>query len=126
MLIAVALFTPSKEIPSWSITDLIPFFDKWVHGLLFLVLAMFLFLAIHKQQSIKHRRLLALWLAPALSAAYGLLTELIQGWLNTGRTADKWDFGADLLGIFAGFFVCLLWKKPLGKPRSDYNGNQKT
>lgn len=116
MLIAVLLFAPAREFSGWSIKDLIPFFDKWVHGLLFLMLAMLLFFGLFKQQKFSKRRLFTLLLASIIALLYAGLTEWIQGSLHNGRTADSWDFAADTAGVIAGFFVCLLWKKSSRHP----------
>jgi len=116
MLIAVLLFAPAREFSSWSIKDLIPFFDKWVHGLLFWMLAMLLFFGLFKQQKFSKRRLFTLLLSTVIALLYAGFTEWIQGSLHNGRTADPLDFAADSAGIIVGFFVCLLWKKSSGHP----------
>jgi VanZ family protein len=126
VLIAVLLFAPARQFPAWSFTNLIPGFDKWVHGFLFLFLFVFLLFGLFGQHYFAHRRLLSQWLAISFSILYALCTEAIQGFMENGRTADKWDFAADLAGIFAGFFVCLLWKKSFPFPLKRKNGTEKT
>lgn len=111
LLIAYLLFSSSKELPRCTFFQQIPFFDKWVHGMLFCILTLLLLFGLQRQQVFKSRRYYPAIMAIVCATLYGGLTEFIQQLIPTGRTGDSYDFIADFTGIIGGFFISLLWKR---------------
>ncbi|MBE9374191.1 VanZ family protein [Saccharopolyspora sp. HNM0983] len=87
LLSVIVLFTPASGVPSAP-----PGTDKVIHIALFAALAL-----TGRAAGIRTRVLL-----PAL-AGYAIASELLQGRLPIGRSADAWDAAADLVGVAAGF-----------------------
>jgi VanZ family protein len=75
-------------------TPSIPFFDKFVHAIIFATLTFTGQLAYKQYQ----------WTLFLGLIAYGALTELLQGTLTLTRYASLYDWFADLTGIL----VCML------------------
>jgi VanZ family protein len=83
----VVLFAPADDVPS----DLPPGTDKVVHVVLFAVLTL----------TGRRAGLGAAALVPSL-LAYAVLSEVAQGTLLPGRSADGWDVLADAVGVLLG------------------------
>jgi VanZ family protein len=75
-----------------------PFADKWIHGILFFVLAGISLLARDSKRSVRNS-LLSIILACAI---YGALLEWIQYSFTDERSGDLLDWLADLTGLIAG------------------------
>jgi VanZ family protein len=77
-------------------------YDKPIHIFLFGTQAV---LSIRAQFSrvYKSYKAVVIWCC-VLSALYGLLTEVLQGWITTSRTFDYYDFIADCIGCL---IVCI-------------------
>ncbi len=80
----------------WDVAPTLFASDKLNHMLAFFVLAAFTRLLWPRAHA---------FVAVALLAFYGGLIELLQWWLDLGRTADWADFGADLVAIIAGLIA---------------------
>ena len=90
-------------------------FDKLVHVGFFYVLTILLFYGkIQSQHSYSFRSLTILKII-VLTAALGGGIELVQWKFFTYRSADWWDFGCDMIGVFMGVFSYVLLH------RSNYN-----
>lgn len=96
--ILFATIANTSTLESLSLKSLFAF-DKPIHMLLFGVQAWLLV----KAQSVTSPKVLAT--AAIASALYGVLTELLQGWLTTSRTFDYFDMLAD----FTGCLLVWLW-----------------
>jgi VanZ family protein len=101
---------PPSSIPpvdSW-INQFYP--DKWVHAILFGVLAFLFIYPLKKANSTqKQKRNTALRLLLA-SIIWGLTTEFIQKYFIPGRFFDWYDWLADSFGAFCSFWLCKKWK----------------
>lgn len=73
-------------------------FDKPIHALLFGIQAWLWARAV----SLNPNKLLLICLS---TAAYGVLTELLQGWLTTSRTFDVYDMLANGIGCMVVWLI---------------------
>jgi VanZ family protein len=90
-----------------------PFADKWIHGILFFLLAGFSFLARESKRSLRSSVLLIL----VSCTLYGAALEWIQFSFTDERSGDVLDWMADLTGIIIGIWVAK-WAETLITPRS--------
>ena len=72
-------------------------YDKALHFMIFFSLTALL------QWSYRPK----LWQAVLIMAGYGVAIELLQQWLTTYRTADFFDWVADIIGV-TSFYICYL------------------
>jgi VanZ family protein len=90
-------------------------FDKMVHLGFFYVLTILLFYGkINSQHSYTFRSYTILKII-LITAALGAGIEILQLEFFDYRSADIWDFGCDMIGVFMGVFSYILLHK------SDYN-----
>ncbi len=75
-----------------------PFADKWIHGVLFFLLAGLGFLARNSKRKFQNSVLLII----ITCAAYGALLEWIQFLFTDERSGDVMDWLADMLGAATG------------------------
>jgi VanZ family protein len=100
MLVLLACALPRQNLPEApGVTASIPFLDRWVHFAIFGLWSALWSIALPGR-----RAALAIF---ALGAVYGGFTELLQGWLGWGRTADVIDWVADLVGVALGIGLAL-------------------
>jgi len=90
-------------------------FDKLVHLGFFFVLTIFLFYGKIRHQHNYSFRSLTIFKIIIITAALGGLIELAQWKFFTYRSAEWWDFGCDMIGVFMGVFSYILLHK------SNYN-----
>ena len=90
-------------------------FDKLVHLGFFYVLTILLFYGKIRHQGGYNFRSLTIFKIVILTATIGGFIELVQWKLFTYRSAEWWDFGCDMLGVFMGVFSYVLLHK------SNYN-----
>ena len=83
-------------------------FDKIVHLGFFFVLTVFLFYGKIKQQNSYEYRLLTIVKIFSINVILGGGIELLQWKVFTYRSADWWDFAADVIGMCMGVFSYLL------------------
>ncbi|WP_424291250.1 VanZ family protein [Daejeonella sp.] len=79
-------------------------FDKLVHTGCFFVLTVLLFYGKIRQQSSYTYRFVTILKILAITTALGVMTELLQLYVFTHRTADWWDLFADMVGVGMGIF----------------------
>lgn len=98
-IIVLSLF-PVPEVP--ELED-IPLIDKWVHFVMYggLLLALWADWVRNK----KHPQFLECFFSVLCGCVLGGLIEIIQPYV--GRSGDFWDFVADAIGCFLGFFIGL-------------------
>lgn len=102
VLTAIVLLVPApvveESVPRWvgRLFDPIPWIDKLGHGLLFLLLTVFVSRSLARS-GVEH----AAWAAGLAAALYGLLLEAAQIWVP-GRAAEPLDGAADVLGAVVG------------------------
>lgn len=84
-------------------------FDKMVHLGFFFVLTILLFYGETKSQRRDNFGILTIFKILMLTFALGGAIELIQLKFFTYRSAEWWDLGSDMIGVFMGIFayVCL-------------------
>jgi len=83
-------------------------FDKLVHLGFFYVLTIFLFYGKIRYQHSYSFRSLTIFKVILIGAALGGFIELLQWKIFTYRSAEWWDFGCDMLGVFMGVFSFVL------------------
>jgi len=98
LFICYGLFVPSDKIPAKNIF-IIPHIDKLIHFVLFLILCLLLFKPF-KINKLKHKLL-----APLTTVLLATVLESIQQVVSTTRVSSLYDFGANIAGILAGFFI---------------------
>jgi hypothetical protein len=92
-------------------------FDKMVHLGFFYVLTIFLFYGKIRHQHNYSFRSLTIFKVILIGACLGGAIELLQWKIFTYRSAEWWDFGCDMLGVFMGVFsFVLLHKSNYNKP----------
>ena len=90
-------------------------FDKLVNLGFFYVLTILLFYGKIKHQHNYSFRSLTIFKIIVITAALGGGIELLQWKFFTYRSAEWWDFGCDMTGVFMGVFSYILLHK------SNYN-----
>lgn len=103
ILILIISGMPGDSIPQskfWKI----PHFDKIVHMALYFPLGFFL-MAEFSLSSVRWIQKLSVWMALLIVALYGGLIEVGQDYLFVNRSADWWDFFADILGGLLGILI---------------------
>lgn len=77
--------------------------DKSLHFLAYLILVFLLWFAVSGDKLVSWRRA-AVWWILFVVACYGVVDELLQGWV-AGRSCDVQDFFADLAGTIIGLIL---------------------
>lgn len=95
MVILFATISSTSTLESIQLRSLFAF-DKPIHATLFGIQALLIILARKKNTAVNIRSIA--FSALFISALYGLLTEIMQGWLTSSRTFDYFDLTADALG----------------------------
>ncbi|MFA4870318.1 MAG: VanZ family protein [Pedobacter sp.] len=92
-----------------------PGFDKFVHMGFFYVLTILLFYGKINHQHNYSFSSLTIFKIIVYTAALGAGIELLQWKFFSYRSAEWWDFGCDMIGVFMGVFSYVLLHK------SNYN-----
>lgn len=106
VIITVAVITLSMiPIPEVKSIEDVPFFDKWVHFIMYgaITVAMWLDLKLYNH-SISLWYYAAMFLLPSF---LGGIMELAQENLTTYRSGDIIDFAADMFGSAFGTITCI-------------------
>jgi VanZ family protein len=88
-----------------------PFADKWIHGILFFLLAGVSFLARDSKRSMRE----SLIIIVMACAVYGALLEWIQFSFTDERSGDALDWLADLLGVLIGLGAAKILEPALNR-----------
>ena len=102
VVVVVLSTVPVPEVP--ELED-VPFFDKWVHFVMYASLSV----AIWMDRRLICRRVMRplLWVFLFVyPSVMGGLMELVQAYLTTCRSGDWVDFYADMFGALLGLIVC--------------------
>ena len=102
VVVVVLSTVPVPEVP--ELED-VPFFDKWVHCVMYASLSV----AIWMDRRLICRRVMRplLWVFLFVyPSVMGGLMELVQAYLTTCRSGDWVDFYADMFGALLGLIVC--------------------
>ena len=97
LAVLVLSLLPAAQLPEVRV------WDKFQHMLAYVALALWF-------GGVVPRRRYALVVAGLMT--YGVLIELLQGWMQQGRHADLGDLGANATGIAAGLLLALT---PMGR-----------
>jgi hypothetical protein len=108
IIIAILLFTPSKNLPNFSFLNF-KYADKLVHAFLFLCLEYLLLLEYNV--SIHHLKVKKIFLLSVVALIYGGSSEIIQLFFINGRSGSLFDFFADCIGILAAFSIYFLYNR---------------
>lgn len=94
VIVLLATLTPLDGVEplSWS------FADKIIHLVIFLMLTILMYLAYPKKSSL---------FIILIMVGFGLLIEVLQHSLPTGRSFDWYDWHFDNLGVLLGFVICV-------------------
>ncbi len=104
-IISIILLTlPASDLPHRGLFD-VPYFDKYVHLLMFFVLTT-LFCLPFSATAYKRSDVTAVFNKIAFSIiSYGIIMEFIQKFLTTGRSFDVFDILFDTLGCLLGLLA---------------------
>lgn len=111
IVIIVLSMIPVPEVPE---LDNVPFFDKWVHFVMYAALS----LVVWMDRVLIHRNKMSgtLWtFLFVYPSVLGGVMELAQAYLTTCRSGDWLDFYADVFGSLLGLILCILVDKPIHK-----------
>ncbi len=107
LLIGVASLVPVPEMP--RLGD-VPFFDKWVHFVMYGALALAAWFDLcRSRRALTFGRVF--WLAIVLPVVWGGLMELGQAYLTTCRSGDWLDFAANSFGVLIALPLGLVMKR---------------
>lgn len=106
VVITVLCTIPVPEVPE---LDDVPFFDKWVHFVMFGALAVTMYIDRRlARQGTTPLFILSAFLFPSF---WGGLMELVQAYLTTCRSGEWLDFYADTFGALLGTIISYTtWK----------------
>ena len=97
-IIAILHAIPGSDIQMISFSELF-LIDKLRHVVIFMI-GVYLFAISTKQQTTQSLRNISV-----LFVIYGLLLEVLQGFIFVARSADFLDWVADIIGVFLGIWT---------------------
>lgn len=101
MFIVYVLLIRQSSLPKFEFDWLIAA-DKIAHSVLFFVLILLLLAAFLFQTPQWFQTGKGVFLFGFISVFFGLITELLQLWITTDRSAEWADFLADVSGVLVG------------------------
>ncbi|MEZ4789516.1 MAG: VanZ family protein [Flavobacteriales bacterium] len=104
LLIAFLCLTPGRNLPHWEWADLLSV-DKLVHMLMFGILSYLLARGLRDRAENRRTDRRILWIAGAISFAYGGLMEILQMTPGLGRNGDVVDLTANTIGAVVGAWL---------------------
>lgn len=120
LIILIACATPGEQLPPSPFLD----FDKLVHVLIFGVLQFLLLRGFFKQNKYPSLHKNHFLLATFTSADYGVLMEVLQGYVFRNRSFDQFDIMANLIGVaLATVLWMTIFKKRMKVKNGDPNIN---
>lgn len=113
IVIIVLSTIPVPDVP--ELED-VPFFDKWVHFVMYggLSASIWFDKTVVSKDKMSGRVWTLLFVYPVV---LGGLMELVQAYCTTCRSGDWLDFYADAFGAAIGLILCMLINKTLGRKR---------
>lgn len=105
LFLTLASVSPTSDLPKIDI----PWLDKIVHVLLYLILTA-LWLSFGYVRSSFRFSLKIIVLILIACFGYGIVIEVIQEQFTTFRNADLNDIAANFVGVILGWVVFLKWK----------------
>ncbi len=111
IVILVLCSFPGNNLPRISFNFIIPL-DKVIHILIFGVFCFLLILGFTKQYTFKFLHTNPILFATVVSIFYGILIEVLQEYVFTGRSFELMDIVADSSGSFISILIYyILFKK---------------
>jgi glycopeptide antibiotics resistance protein len=107
LIILVACATPGEQLPPSPFLD----FDKLVHLAIFGVFQLLLLRGFLRQQNFPILQKNYVIISLMMSVGYGLLMEVLQGYVFRNRSFDVFDAAANTLGIILSTLVWILFLK---------------
>ncbi len=101
LAIAIVSLMPAPRIPEVEID----YADKVVHVFVYMVLTILLIWASHKKNEKKTIPYTTLFVILASSSVYGLIMEILQFTITTGRNFEIPDIMANIVGCLFGVFL---------------------
>lgn len=98
---------PSSDYPPWLIFGIIPF-DKAGHFGAYAIFTITLAVPLFKQYPVTSFRYKVSLYAIGLPVLYGLIMELLQGFVIMDRNLEFYDLVADAVGSLVGFTMVYL------------------
>lgn len=95
---------PENDIP------LFPGADKIAHAIMFGGFTLCIIVDGNRRKGWPVKILKTDIYAPDAAAALGMITELLQWKMDTGRSGDVWDLVADITGAFLVCMICIAIK----------------
>ena len=105
-LVLILICLPGDDLPKaddWM--DAI-FFDKWVHAVLFCMLAFLFMMPICKSNTSNKNKWSSIIKIALAASVWGLTTEFIQKFFIHGRAFDLLDWAADGVGVIIAIIFC--------------------
>jgi VanZ family protein len=102
LLILIACATPGEQLPPSPFLD----FDKLVHLCIFGVLQFLLLRGFRCQQNFPTLKKNYMIISLMISVGYGVLMEILQGYVFRNRSFDVLDMAANTLGVVV---AALMW-----------------
>ncbi|MBI4931233.1 MAG: VanZ family protein [Bacteroidetes bacterium] len=109
ILILVLCLMPGKDLPSLTIFE----YDKIVHFLIYLLLAIMMYYGWRKQNSFLSLHKNTLIKILLITTIYGFAVEIMQELFTADRHFDIFDALANSVGAVAGSLLCLSLKQKL-------------
>jgi VanZ family protein len=105
LVILVLTGLPGKYIP-----EVVGFWDwigpdKFVHVFIFGTLSFLIFYNLRAQYRASNKRFIIVISIIGVTLAYALLTEILQATVFIGRDGNVYDFLANTVGAFSGWFM---------------------
>lgn len=105
VFIAILHAIPGADVQKITISELL-LIDKLAHIIMFMIGVYLFAISDKRQQKPQFLRNISVFFV-----VYGLLLEVLQGFIFVGRSADFLDWLADIIGVFLG--ICIYKKIPL-------------
>lgn len=105
LIVLIACATPGEQLPPSPFLD----FDKLVHVGIFGVLHFLLLRGFLLQNQFPSLRKNHFLLATFISADYGVLMEVLQGYVFRNRSFDQFDIMANLIGVVLAMCIWLMF-----------------
>lgn len=113
----ILLALPGKDLPHNDIFN-IPFFDKYIHFTMFLMLTTLFCYAILKWPIEQNNKKLWFIRIAVLVIIYGVIMEFVQKFFVVGRSFDLVDIVFDTVGSLAGLIIINQYSKKIGPNRN--------
>lgn len=101
IIVLIFLCLPQSNFQGLTFFGKIPNVDKWIHFILFTILAFLLSRSLYLYNKYRLKLVYSLFIIVSVSC-YGGITEIIQEYLVNSRSGDVADWMFDIAGSIAG------------------------